>query len=118
ANAPGALDLHEEQVDRVLGPGELEPFAGERPVLDFGARKIKDAGAGLIDPPAAGGAVRLGAADEVGRHPVDRYITRLRRTRALDLRLVIAGREGAAVAHFHPVETVIEEARRKARVEA
>ena len=67
--------------------------------------------------PRPRGAVGLGAADKVGRQAVDRDIARLRRPRALDLRLVIAGREGAAVADPHPVEAVIEKARRECRVE-
>ena len=71
---PRALDLDEEQFDRVGGPGELEALAGERPVLDLGAGEIKHAGAGLVDPPAPAGAVGLGAADEVGRNAVDRHV--------------------------------------------
>ena len=35
---PGALDLEEEQVDRVGRPGDLQPLAGQRAVLDLGAR--------------------------------------------------------------------------------
>ena len=32
-----ALDLEEEQFDRVGRPGEFQPLAGERAVLDLGA---------------------------------------------------------------------------------
>src|SRR4029079_10335678 len=58
------------------------------------------------------------APNEVGRRPVDRHITRLRRPRAFDLGFVIAGHERTAFANPHPVEAVIEEAGREALVEA
>src|SRR5207253_4586258 len=74
-----------------------------------GTAVIRHTGPGLVDPPAPGRSVRTRAADEVGRDHVDRRIARLRRARALDLRLVIAGRERLAVADPDPVEPVAEE---------
>ena len=70
--AARALDLKEEQVDRVGGPGKLEPAAGERSVLDLGTGVIEHALAGSrVDPPAPRPAIRAGAADEVRRRAID-----------------------------------------------
>ena len=57
AEAARALDLEEEEVDRVGRPGDFEAPAGERPVLDLGALEIRDdrlrsrAGRGAAFPP-------------------------------------------------------------------
>src|SRR3546814_7170567 len=40
--ATGALDVEEEEVDRVGGPADLEPAPRERAVGDLGAVVIKD----------------------------------------------------------------------------
>jgi hypothetical protein len=42
----GALDLQEEQLDRVVDPGDLEPAFGQQPFLDDLA-----AGSGTGPPP-------------------------------------------------------------------
>ena len=48
-----ALDLQEEQFDRIGRPADFQPAAGERPILDLGPRVIEDAIALMVDPAAA-----------------------------------------------------------------
>ncbi len=90
----------------------------KRPVLDLRTSEIRGAGPRLIEPATPVGAVWTSAADEIARHHVDRRVAGLRNARALNFRLVIAGREGLSVADPHPVETVFEESGRLLRSEA
>ena len=114
-----ALDLEEEEVDRVGGPGDFEAAAGERPVLDLGALVIRDDDP-VLEPAAARRSGGLGGGgvdfDEVGRLAVDRHlIAGLAGARAGDLGLEIAGDEGGAVADLDELEMLGEEGRRRAR---
>src|SRR5205085_302917 len=96
---PRALDVKEEEVGRIGRVGDLEPPPRQRPVLDRRPVGIRDEIAALVDPaPAPRPGLRIGLA-QIGRTPIDRHLAaRLTRAAAPDLRLIIAGGEGGAVA--------------------
>ena len=107
-----ALDLQEEELDRIRRPGDFEAAPGERAVLDLGALVIGDddpvleAAAARRPGRRGGGGVDF---DEVRRLAIDRHLVAGRaRPRAGDLRLVIAGDEGLAVADLGPARTARE----------
>ena len=106
-----ALDLEEEEVDRIGRPGELEPAPGKRALLDRGAVVIGDVMALLVDPAAAALARSAGlASSRSGGRPVDRHVVAgLAGAAAADLGLVIAGGEGGAVADLDQLEMGCEE---------
>ena len=93
-----ALDLQEEEFDRIRGPGDLEPLAGKRAVLDRGAVPIGDEAAAFIVAakrhPPVGKRRRIAGpgADQVGRQRIDRHVeprlvgARPRRSRARNTR--------------------------------
>ena len=73
-NSPRPLDLQKECVNRIVDPEEFQPAPGERPILDFGARR------------------RLGA--EIWRLAVKRgLIAAMTLPRAVELDLVISGEQ-------------------------
>src|SRR5690606_17589806 len=101
---PRALDLQEEEVDRVGRPGELEPAAGEGALLDLAAAREGNESAALDlagDPLAL--EVRTEEAeidrDELGRTAIDRHRAGGRgRPASGELRLVVAGEEAFRLA--------------------
>ena len=101
-DAARALDVHEEHFHRVFEVQQLQPLAGQRPLLDLGARrKGRFAGRRLAhvrQPVGLGGAVRLvDDVHEIGRPLVDRRLElAFRRARAFQHRLVVAGQQPLA----------------------
>ena len=110
---PRALDLEEEEVDRIGRPGDLQPAPGQRALLDLAALVIEDvmrrsrrAGRGR----ARRSADWLEQVGRLARRPAPRSPA-ARVARARDLGLVIAGGEGAAVADDRRLEMGGEEGR-------
>ena len=106
AQPPRALHVKQEKPQRVVGPGELEAAAGERPALDLGTRRIGDEAPAL----EAAGEHRAAASgiertrldvDQVRRPAVDRMTEGgVRPEAGGELGLVIGGHE-ERLAHAH-----------------
>src|SRR5438270_11248168 len=66
----GALDLDEEELHRIGGPGDLQAAVRKGSVLDLGAAVIRNAGARLVHPPPARHSVWPRAAHKIARDRV------------------------------------------------
>src|SRR5690606_12287516 len=111
------LNLEEEELDRVGGPGDLQAATGERSVGDLGMSVVGDELAGLVEAAqrSAAGALlgwRFGGpgADEIGRKAVDRdIIARAVQAASGDLGLEVAGGEAGAFPDRDRLELALEE---------
>ena len=119
-----ALDLQEEQFDRIGRPGDDRRATVERALLDRGAIVIgdealaRDATADLLALERIAEQPEIDI-DEVGRTCVDRHLVATPPiARAADLGLVIARRERLAVADLDRLEILREERTRPARTDA
>src|SRR5690606_25253416 len=115
--AAGTLDLEEEELDRIRHPGDLQPAAGERALLDLRAIVVEYEIAVLVVA-AEGrttGALAFGhvvgpGADQIARHGVDRNVVAGDAgAAAADRRLEVAGGEGRAIAGAGGFEILLEE---------
>ena len=118
AQAARALDLQEEQLDRIGHPGNLQPAPRKRAIVDRGAVKIGDEFAiGTITPERQSAfvgqrCIAFAGADQIAGERVDRHVkARLAGAHTRNLGLVIARDEGLAVAHPGGFKPCFEKAR-------